>query len=60
VTVPKGLTAIANGVLVDTATADGRTTYRWSQPQPMSTYLAFVTTGVFQVSTGTTRPASPT
>jgi aminopeptidase N len=59
VTVPQGLTAIANGVLVDTATADGRTTYRWSQPQPMSTYLAFVTTGVFQVSTGTTPAGIP-
>jgi aminopeptidase N len=59
VTVPKGLTAIANGVLVDTATAHGRTTYRWSQPRPMSTYLAFVTTGEFQVSTGTTPAGIP-
>jgi aminopeptidase N len=59
VTVPQGLTAIANGVLVDTATADGDTTYRWSQPRPMSTYLAFVTTGVFQVSTGTTPAGIP-
>jgi aminopeptidase N len=59
VTVPQGLTAIANGVLVDTATADGATIYRWSQPRPMSTYLAFVTTGVFQVSTGTTPAGIP-
>jgi aminopeptidase N len=59
VTVPEGLTAIANGVLVDTATADGRTSYRWSQPQPMSTYLAFATTGVFQVATGTTPAGIP-
>jgi len=59
VTVPKGLTAIANGVLTDTATANGRTTYRWSQPRPMSTYLAFATTGRFQISTGTTRAGIP-
>jgi aminopeptidase N len=58
-TVPQGLTAIANGVLVDAATAHGRTTYRWSQPQPMSTYLAFVTTGRFQVSTGRTPSGIP-
>jgi aminopeptidase N len=59
VTVPEGLTAVANGVLVDTTTTQGRTTYRWSQPQPMSTYLAFVTTGVFRVSTGTTPAGIP-
>jgi aminopeptidase N len=59
VTVPQGLTAVANGVLVDAATADGRTTYRWSQPRPMSTYLAFATTGVFRISTGTTPAGIP-
>jgi aminopeptidase N len=58
-TVPSGVTAVANGVLVDTVTAGGRTTYRWSQPRPMSTYLAFVTTGVFRISTGTTPAGIP-
>jgi aminopeptidase N len=52
VTVPKGVTAISNGDLVHTRTAGGRTTFDWHQGRPMSTYLAFATTGVFEVARG--------
>jgi aminopeptidase N len=59
VTVPKGLTAIANGDLVGQATAHGRTTWHWRERQPMATYLATVTSGVFDVRTGRTRGGVP-
>jgi aminopeptidase N len=59
VSVPQGLTAVANGRLTSSSTAGGRTTFRWHQPDPMSTYLAFVTTGVFQVTRGTTPGGIP-
>ncbi|MGZ4550747.1 MAG: hypothetical protein ACXVF0_14600 [Blastococcus sp.] len=54
VSVPQGLTAVANGTLGSSSTAAGRTTFTWHQPDPMSTYLAFVTTGVFRLTQGTT------
>jgi aminopeptidase N len=52
VTVPSGLTAVSNGDLVGSHTSGGRTTFDWHQGRPMSTYLAFATTGVFQISRG--------
>jgi aminopeptidase N len=54
VTVPSGVTAVANGKLIGRSTAQGRTTFRWRLDQPISTYLAFVTTGVFRLSQGVT------
>ncbi|MFL6139258.1 MAG: M1 family metallopeptidase [Frankiaceae bacterium] len=58
-TVPKGVTAIANGDLVGRSSAAGRTTWHWREAQPMSTYLATVTSGVFDVRTGRTRSGIP-
>jgi aminopeptidase N len=52
ITVPKGLTAVSNGDLVTTRTIGGRMTFDWHQGRPMSTYLAFATTGVFEVARG--------
>ena len=50
VTVPEGLTALANGVLVSSATNGGRTTWVWKESDPMSTYLATSTLGRFDLS----------
>jgi aminopeptidase N len=50
ITVPEGKTALANGVLTSSATADGRTTWRWSQRQPISPYLTTATNGDFALT----------
>ncbi|KAB2976761.1 M1 family metallopeptidase [Streptomyces sp. SS1-1] len=55
VTVPKGRTAVANGVLRGQRTAHGRTTFRWHAAEPMAAYLATVTVGTFKVEQYTTR-----
>ncbi|MFJ3234406.1 M1 family metallopeptidase [Streptomyces sp. NPDC086787] len=54
-TVPKGRTAIANGVFLGERTAHGRTTFRWRQSEPMAAYLATATVGKFKVERYTTR-----
>ncbi|MGV9630518.1 M1 family metallopeptidase [Streptomyces sp. NPDC003487] len=54
-TVPKGRTAVANGVLLGTRTAGGTTTFRWHQAEPMAAYLATATIGAFRVRQYTTR-----
>lgn len=59
VTVPEGVTAIANGELEKVSTANGWTTFAWQNGEPMATYLATVTTGTFSVSTGTTPGGIP-
>ncbi|MFF4586476.1 M1 family metallopeptidase [Streptomyces sp. NPDC001388] len=55
VTVPKGSTAVANGVLLGQRTRNGRTTFHWRQKEPMAAYLATATVGKFQVKQYTTR-----
>jgi hypothetical protein len=45
ITVPEGLEAVANGVLVGHSTHDGWTTWIWDAAQPMATYLAGVSIG---------------
>jgi aminopeptidase N len=50
VTVPAGLTAIANGVLVSQSTIDGKTTWVWHEGDPMAPYLATVTNGRFDLT----------
>src|SRR3954454_15491250 len=48
ITVPAGITALANGVLVEPAVArGGRTTWRWRETDPMAPYLATATNGSF-------------
>ncbi|WP_113704813.1 M1 family metallopeptidase [Nonomuraea lactucae] len=55
ITVPRGVTALANGELTgEPATTDGRTTYKWRERQPMATYLATATLGRFQLRQGET------
>ena len=50
VTVPEGLTAMANGVLVSHVTATGKTTWVWHEDDPMAPYLATATLGRFDLT----------
>ena len=47
ITVPEGITAASNGLLVDETTTGGRATYTWRMDDPMATYLAAVYIGDF-------------
>lgn len=47
-TVPKGLTAIANGTLLETIPSDNQDTFIWSESAPMAPYLATVVVGKYQ------------
>ena len=50
VTVPEGLTVLANGILVSHVTSAGKTTWVWSETDPMAPYLATATLGVFDLT----------
>jgi len=47
VTVPDGLTAMANGVLVSQTSSGGKATFVWRENSPMAPYLATATLGRF-------------
>ncbi|MBI2794531.1 MAG: M1 family metallopeptidase [Ignavibacteria bacterium] len=48
VRVPKGITVVSNGVMIDsTADTDTTTVQSWQHPHPMSTYLFTVNASVF-------------
>ena len=49
VTVPEGLTVMANGVLLSHDTAGGKTTWVWRESEPMAPYLATATLGRFDL-----------
>ncbi|MEU6649614.1 M1 family metallopeptidase [Streptomyces sp. NPDC046900] len=55
VTVPKGRTAVSNGVLLSRRTVGGHTTFHWRQAEPMAAYLATAAVGKFDVQQYTTR-----
>lgn len=59
-TVPSGLTAVGNGSLQSQTTANGLTTFTWRENYPMAPYLATITLGRFNVTTGTTPSGIPT
>jgi aminopeptidase N len=50
ITVPRGITALANGALVSKRTAAQRTTWTWTETDPMAPYLATATLGRFDLS----------
>ncbi|HEX2128811.1 MAG TPA: M1 family metallopeptidase [Solirubrobacterales bacterium] len=52
VTVPRSLRAISNGKLVGRERRGGRVIYEWRQREPMSTYLATLAIGRFQIDRG--------
>lgn len=49
ITVPEGLVAVANGVLTDTQTAAGKTTWSWNAPDPMAAYLTTASVGDYEI-----------
>ncbi|MDX6738562.1 M1 family metallopeptidase [Actinocorallia sp. A-T 12471] len=49
ITVPKGLTAIANGDFLGRKTAKGKSVYRWRMKQPMASELSMVAIGKYKV-----------
>ena len=49
VTVPEGLTVMANGVLLSHAATGGKTTWVWRESDPMAPYLATATVGRFDL-----------
>jgi aminopeptidase N len=51
VTVPAGVTAVANGRLVSKITRKGTTTWSWRAGDPMAPYLATATLGTFSLTT---------
>ena len=57
ITVPKGSTAVANGE--QTSSIDGGAHTTWQVKQPMTTYLATVDVGKFNVKKGTTPGGVP-
>ncbi|MFC4008277.1 M1 family metallopeptidase [Nonomuraea purpurea] len=61
ITVPAGVTALANGELTGRpTTTDGKTTFNWSERHPMATYLATATVGKFQLRQGASPGGIPT
>ena len=48
ITVPEGVTAASNGLLVDETATDGQTAYTWRMDDPMASYLAAVYIGDFE------------
>jgi aminopeptidase N len=59
VTVPRGLTAVANGELTGTSRSADSATYTWRARDPMATYLAMVDVGRFKSRTGRTPGGVP-
>jgi aminopeptidase N len=53
ITVPRGRTAIANGLLLGTTDNGATTTWRWRASDPTAPYLATATSGIFETRFGT-------
>jgi hypothetical protein len=49
VRVPEGTEAIANGALIGTSTSGGWTTWTWDAVEQMTTYLAMIQVGQFEI-----------
>ncbi|MGZ8701072.1 MAG: M1 family metallopeptidase [Gaiellaceae bacterium] len=60
VSVPAGLTVMANGVLVSQSTNGGKTTWVWRESDPMAPYLATTTLGKFDLTISKTSAGIPT
>ncbi|MEA3185170.1 MAG: hypothetical protein QOJ74_1647 [Ilumatobacteraceae bacterium] len=52
ITVPAGLTAVANGALVDHTSTPSSETWIWQEDHPMATYLMQVLTGDYELVDG--------
>ena len=51
-TVPSGLTAVANGALIDHTTTASTDTWVWQEDRPMATYMIQLLTGDYEVVDG--------
>jgi aminopeptidase N len=51
-TVPSGLTAVANGALIDHTSATSTDTWIWQEDRPMATYLIQLLTGDYELVDG--------
>ncbi|MCG5216836.1 M1 family metallopeptidase [Streptosporangium sp. KLBMP 9127] len=60
ITVPEGVTALANGEMTGKPrTSGGKTTFNWRESHPMVTYLATMTLGRFELRQGKTPGGVP-
>ncbi|MDX2971174.1 M1 family metallopeptidase [Kribbella solani] len=59
ITVPTGLTVLANGEPGPTTKHNGRTTFRWQMNQPMASELAMLAIGKYNVTRGVTADGRP-
>ncbi|WP_127818523.1 M1 family metallopeptidase [Microbacterium sp. CPCC 204701] len=59
VSVPEGTAALSNGILLDDRTAGGRTTWVWDAPDPMSSYLALLAIGEFEIRRSSAPDGTP-
>ncbi len=59
ITVPEGVTAVANGRLVWSKTRHGKATFVWYEDSPMATYLATFDTGQWVIKNGRTPGGVP-
>ncbi|WP_202873463.1 hypothetical protein [Kribbella capetownensis] len=59
ITVPTGLTVLANGEPGPTTKHDGRTTFRWRMNQPMASELAMMAIGKYNVTRSVTADGRP-
>jgi hypothetical protein len=50
ITVPEGLEVLANGVLLEHGSEDGKATWTWRADEPMATYLATASVGQFELN----------
>jgi aminopeptidase N len=59
ITVPEGVSAVANGRLAWSRTRHGKSTFVWDEDSPMATYLATFDTGHWVIKTGRTPGGVP-
>jgi aminopeptidase N len=59
ITVPTGLTVLANGEPGPTTTHDGQTTFRWYMNRPMASELSMIAIGHYDVTRGVTADGLP-
>ncbi|WSY26256.1 hypothetical protein OG817_12450 [Kribbella sp. NBC_00889] len=59
ITVPTGLTVLANGEAGPTTKHNGRTTFRWHMNQPMASELAMIAIGNYNVTRSATADGLP-
>jgi aminopeptidase N len=60
ITVPAGLTAMANGILVSHSTGGAKSTWVWREGNPMAPYLATATNGRFDLTQYKLADGTPT